>query len=77
MILSSQYVHDLFIYDRGKHVEDFIKNAGLISCSKLDEDNKKIALRVLAKTYFVKDEVYSHQMISPLKTIETSRVGHP
>ena len=78
--IIDQYIHDIFIYDRGKNIEDFIKNAGLISLSKLDEENKKIALRVLSKTYFVKDEVFcSHQMISPLKKyrdqLNWSRLG--
>ena len=64
----NQYIHDIFIYDRGKFIEDFLKNAGELACSSQTDDEKAIALRVLAKTYFVKDEVFcSHQMISPIK----------
>ena len=56
------------IYDRGKNLEDFIKNAGLIS-TLVEKSHHQTALQVLAKTYFVKDEVFcAHQMISAKKT---------
>ena len=63
-----QYIHDQFIYGRGKNIEDFMQNAGLIANSNFANEHKKLALRILSKTYFIKDEVFcSHQMISPLK----------
>lgn len=63
----AQYVHDLIIYDRGEHLGLFIGEAkkmqGLYQGEAL-----VIALRTLAKTYFIKDEVFvAHQMISPIR----------
>ena len=63
----AQFIHDQMIYDRGKNLEDFIKNAGLIS-TLVENSHHQSALQVLAKTYFVKDEVFcAHQMISAKK----------
>ena len=64
----ARYLHDMYIYDRGKGVEDFIANAGKLPLLYGDGDELKRALRTLAKTYFIKDEVFiSHAMVSPLK----------
>lgn len=61
------YLHDLFIYDRGEWVEDFVKNALALRQLYSDPQCLLLAVRTLAKTYFVKDEVFiAHQMISPL-----------
>jgi indolepyruvate ferredoxin oxidoreductase len=64
-----QYLHDLYIYDRGARATEFIQKAGeLGEYFKEDNDLRAMALRTLAKTYFVKDEVFvSHIMISPQK----------
>lgn len=63
----ARYLHDIFLYDRGKHLESFMNEAGMIGTLYSDLTNKKRALRTLARTYFVKDEVFvSHLMISPL-----------
>lgn len=64
----ARYVYDCFIYDRGKHIETFIDDAKSLSKVIDDYEHLKMALRILAKTYFIKDEVFiSHQMIAPLK----------
>ena len=64
----AQYLHDLFIYDRGSRVEDFIAKAAEVGILYKETHLKQMALRVLAKTYFVKDEVFiSHMMVSPMK----------
>ena len=44
----SQYVHDIFIYDRGRHIDQFLQEAGEVSCSSLSTEGKEIALRVWA-----------------------------
>ncbi|MFP5386319.1 MAG: 2-oxoacid:acceptor oxidoreductase family protein, partial [Bacteriovoracia bacterium] len=64
-----QYIHDLIVFDQGRHLGAFLENA--IELKKLyQEEDLAIALRVLAKTYWIKDEVFvSHLMISPLKTV--------
>lgn len=63
-----QYVHDLIVFDQGKLLPDFFENAVALKKSYSGE-SLVIALRALAKTYWIKDEVFvSHQMISPLKT---------
>lgn len=63
----AQYLHDIIIYDRGAHIESFMTDAKKIA-SIYDEKLLPIALRTLAKTYFIKDEVFiSHMMISPMR----------
>lgn len=64
----AQYLHDIFVYDRGAKAQEFVTNAGQISELYKDSEEQKIALRTLAKTYWVKDEVFvSHLMLSPLQ----------
>ncbi len=64
----AQYLHDIFIYDRGAKAQDFVTHAGHVSELYRDKEEQKIALRTLAKTYWVKDEVFvSHLMLSPLQ----------
>jgi indolepyruvate ferredoxin oxidoreductase len=63
-----QYVHDLIVFDQGIHLGKFMEQA--IELKKMyGAEEFSIALRLLAKTFWIKDEVFvSHQMISPLKT---------
>jgi indolepyruvate ferredoxin oxidoreductase len=65
------YLHDQYIYDRGVSVQDFLKEAQQIN-ENISIELQPLALRTLAKTYWVKDEVFvAHQMISPVqKTID-------
>lgn len=69
----ARYLHDIIIYDRGILLERFS-----LDCQKIAElygsdkelELQKMALRTLAKTYFVKDEVYiAHMMISPMRRL--------
>ena len=74
----AQYLHDIYLYDRGYCLEDFLQQSHKIS--ELYRDNvedKMVALRTLARTYWVKDEVFvAHQMVSSIqKRIERSRYG--
>lgn len=64
----SQYVHDLIAFDQGKNLPAFYESA--LELSKLYQgEDLETALRILAKSYWIKDEVFvSHLMISPLKT---------
>ncbi len=63
----AQMIHDQFIYNRGSDTVEFISAASSLSRLYNEKDHQEIALRTLAKTYFVKDEVFiAHQMISPL-----------
>lgn len=63
-----QYVHDLIVFDQGKHLNSFYED--ILSLKKLfSGEDLKVALRAISKTYWIKDEVFvSHLMISPLKT---------
>jgi indolepyruvate ferredoxin oxidoreductase len=64
----AQYIHDILVFDQGLHLADFYQKAIELKQYYQGEE-LAIALRTLAKTYFIKDEVFvSHQMISPLKT---------
>ncbi|MBP9680187.1 MAG: 2-oxoacid:acceptor oxidoreductase family protein [Bacteriovorax sp.] len=62
-----QYLHDLIIYDRGVGLESFITNIKTLKL--LYEGEMQVsAVRTLAKTYFIKDEVFiAHVMISPMR----------
>ncbi|WP_419172297.1 thiamine pyrophosphate-dependent enzyme [Halobacteriovorax sp.] len=71
-----QILHDQFIYNRGKDTTEFISGARAIS-TIVSEENRVLATQVLAKTYFVKDEVMvAHLMLSPfLKQMEDKTYG--
>lgn len=62
-----QYVHDLLAFDQGKNLGAFLQDS--IELKKIySGEELVIALRAVAKTYWIKDEVFvSHLMISPLK----------
>ncbi len=64
----AQYVHDLMVYDQGINLPKFYEDS--INLKRLyKEEDWSLALRILAKTNWIKDEVFvSHLMISPLKT---------
>jgi indolepyruvate ferredoxin oxidoreductase len=63
----AQYVHDIIVYDQGASLATFYQNA--IDLKKLYlGEALEISLRALAKTFWIKDEVFvSHIMISPMK----------
>ena len=63
----AQYIHDILVFDQGLSLPAFYQHA--IDLKKLySGEELAIALRTLAKTYWIKDEVFvSHQMISPMK----------
>ncbi|HXH30554.1 MAG TPA: 2-oxoacid:acceptor oxidoreductase family protein [Bacteriovoracaceae bacterium] len=64
----AKYVHDIVVYDQGLLLGNFYQDA-LELKKYYQEEDQVIALRALAKTYWIKDEVFvSHLMISPLKT---------
>ncbi|MCY4524916.1 MAG: 2-oxoacid:acceptor oxidoreductase family protein, partial [Halobacteriovoraceae bacterium] len=63
-----QYIHDLYVYNRNKHREDFFEKAANITIEYPDLNLQKIALSILVRSYFVKDEIFvSHIMISPVQ----------
>jgi indolepyruvate ferredoxin oxidoreductase len=73
----AQYVHDLIVFDQGQHLGRFLEEA--MELKKLYQgESLIIALRILAKSYWIKDEVFvSHLMISPLKTsVDQERYAH-
>ncbi len=68
-----QYIHDLIIFDQGKYLGSYFERA--LELKKLySGEDLAIALRVLTKTFWIKDEVFvSHLMISPLKIAEDKK----
>jgi indolepyruvate ferredoxin oxidoreductase len=67
----ARYIHDLIIFDRGANLESFTRDVLKLVELYKTEELFKMALRVLAKTYFIKDEVYiAHMMISPMRKVE-------
>jgi len=63
----AQYVHDILVFDQGISLPDFYHHAIDLKAIYSNEE-LYVALRILAKTYWIKDEVFvSHQMISPIK----------
>jgi indolepyruvate ferredoxin oxidoreductase len=68
----ARYLHDMIIFDRGAHIDSFIGDTKkLVSLYAGQESNLfAMALRSIAKTYFIKDEVYiAHMMISPMRKL--------
>ncbi len=69
----AQYVHDLIVFDQGKNLAAFYENVIELAKNYSGED-LEIALRVLSKSYWIKDEVFvSHLMISPIKTAQDKK----
>ena len=64
-----QYIHDLIIFDRGAKIDSFLEDVFRIT--KLYKgDDQLLAVRTLAKTYFIKDEVFiAHVMVSPMRRL--------
>lgn len=61
-----QMIHDQFVFDRGQNVDEFIGSAQALNALYSGQE-REIAIRTMAKTYIVKDEVFiSHQMVSPI-----------
>jgi len=71
-----QYLHDIIVFDQGKFLGQFYEMS-LQLRKKYSTEDLSVALRVLAKTFWIKDEVFvSHLMISPLKAaIDQERYG--
>ncbi len=64
----AQYVHDQIVYNHGLHLAQFMEDVRAIASFALSEEETAIAVRALAKTYWIKDEVFvSHLMTSPVK----------
>jgi indolepyruvate ferredoxin oxidoreductase len=65
----AQYIHDMIIYDRGLLLDSFVLNCEQIS-KTYNPELLAMAVRTLAKTYFIKDEVFiAHMMISPMRRL--------
>jgi indolepyruvate ferredoxin oxidoreductase len=66
-----RYVHDMLIYDRGINIVNYISDVKkLVALYPHSKELFAMALRTLAKTYFIKDEVYiAHMMISPMRKV--------
>ena len=76
---SAQYLHDIYVYDRGHRVKDFLQQSHTVAnLYGNNVEEKMIALRTLAKTYFIKDEIFvAHQMVASIqKRIEKIRYGN-
>lgn len=70
-----QYLHDIYLYDRGKRSSQFLSEAMMISQFYTNPDHQKMALRTLARTYFIKDEVFvAHQMVGALELKRKERL---
>ncbi|MEE2744103.1 MAG: thiamine pyrophosphate-dependent enzyme [Bdellovibrionota bacterium] len=62
----ANYVHDLFVYDRGKKEDDFLKAIERVNELYKDIEERSIALRTLVRTFWIKDEVFvAHLMSTP------------
>ena len=65
----AHYIHDLTIYNHNAQREDFFSHARELSTAyNTSEEDKHTALRVLVRSYFIKDEIFiSHIMLSPVQ----------
>lgn len=70
-----QYLHDQIIYNRGAKLDEFMSEAGMININFKDVRDRKMALRTLAKCFFVKDEAFvSHQMLSSMQKYRDNKL---
>lgn len=64
----ARYLHDVCVYGGARGAEGFVRDAGRLPALYGDGEERARALRTLARTHFVKDEVFvSHMALSPLK----------
>ncbi len=69
----AQYLHDIYLYDRGRYAEDFISSIDKI-LERYPTTLSARAIRTLARTYFIKDEVFiAHMMISPMIRLKDAK----
>jgi indolepyruvate ferredoxin oxidoreductase len=63
------YLHDLYVYDSGIYILEYFNAIDkIIEFYKDDIAHLKLALKILTKTYFIKDEIFiAHQMIGPVR----------
>lgn len=68
-----QYIHDVIVFEQGRGLPAFYQDA--IDLKKLYKgEDLAIGLRALAKTFWIKDEVFvSHLMISPIKKADDQK----
>ncbi|MBI5780326.1 MAG: 2-oxoacid:acceptor oxidoreductase family protein [Rhodocyclales bacterium] len=76
----ARYLHDLLLYDRGATLEDYLTEATRV-VQRYAPEHRALALRVLTKTHFVKDEIFiAHVLVSPLEAAKRQhtygRLGH-
>lgn len=65
----AHYVHDIIVYDQGQGLHAYLEDARVLARQISEPRLQEVALRTLAKTYWIKDEVFvAHLMVSPLKT---------
>jgi indolepyruvate ferredoxin oxidoreductase len=70
-----RYIHDLMIFDRGAKLDSFLADVKKLLSLYKEENLFMMALRTVAKTYFIKDEVYvAHLMISPMRRFEDDQL---
>ncbi|QDK41942.1 hypothetical protein DOM21_10885 [Bacteriovorax stolpii] len=70
----ARYIHDLLIFDRGLKFDTFLAEAKKLPSLYKDQEMFAMALRTLAKTYFIKDEVFiAHMMVSPMRRLEDEK----
>lgn len=64
----AEYLHDIFLYDRGAKINQFLSDCSELAGKISDEEQLQISVRTLAKTYWIKDEVFvAHLMVSPIQ----------
>lgn len=69
----AQYLHDIYLYDRGRYAEEFITSIDKI-LELYPTMMSARAIRTLARTYFIKDEVFiAHMMISPMIRLKDAK----
>lgn len=69
----AQYLHDIYLYDRGRHVEEFFSAIDKV-LERYPTTMTARAIRTLARTFFIKDEVFiAHMMISPMIRLRDSK----
>lgn len=70
----AQYLHDLFVFDQGKNIENFYSDCLKLQ-NKLSKKELQRAVMVLAKTYWIKDEVFvAHLLTTSLKVKKDNEI---
>jgi len=63
-----QFSHDIVLYNYSQNISELKKTLRLIKKNELNDDCERLALRILIKSFFIKDEIFIASILSNSKS---------